>query len=272
MAKKKSAKKSSAKFNDRICNLIPSRETETDWQMSDALAGGMLAAPAALPASVDLRQTWWKIGDQSVTGSCVGWATADGVMRYMLVKAGRLTQASLLSPRYVWMASKETDNFVTRPETFIEGAGTSLKAAADIARKYGVVTEDLLPFKTTSLMFTGNPNTFYATAATRKAASYVNLGKDPNQWKTWLATTGPILAGLSVDKTWDNAANTSGNLDVFQPATARGGHAICIVGYTSDRFIIRNSWGTTWGKDGFGFASHAYISAGFFAESYGFTL
>ena len=240
--------------------------------MSDALGVGMLAAPAALPASVDLRQVWWKIGDQSVTGSCVGWATADGVLRQMLVKAGRLPQTKLLSPRFVWMASKETDQFVTRPETFIETAGTSLKAAADIVRKFGVVTADLLPFTTSDLMYTGDPNTFYAAASTRKIANYVNLGKNLNQWKTWLATTGPILAGLSVDKTWDNAAATSGKLDVFQPATARGGHAISIVGYTSDRFIIRNSWGTAWGKDGFGFASHAYINAGFFSESYGFTL
>ncbi len=271
MAKKKSSK-SSSKFHDRICNLIPSRDTENDWQMSDALAGGMLAAPAALPPSVDLRKTWWNVGDQGNTGSCVGWATADGVMRNMLVTADRLPQTSELSPRFVWMASKETDQFVSRPETFIEASGTSLKAAADIVRKYGVVTTDLLPFKTTSLMYTGDPNTFYASAATRKAASYVNLGKDLNQWKTWLSTKGPILAGLSVDRTWYDAATTSGNLDVFQPATARGGHAICVVGYTATRFIIRNSWGTTWGKSGFGFASYAYITDGFFSESYGFML
>ena len=271
MAKKKTSR-TSAKFHDRICNLIPSRDTQHDWQLSHALGAGMLAAPAALPASVDLRQAWWKIGDQGNTGSCVGWGTADGVMRYMLVKAGRLPQSKSLSPRYVWMASKETDQFVTRPETFIEEAGTTLKAAADIVRKYGVVNDDLLPFEINTLMYVGDPDTFYAAAATRKAASYVNLGKNPNQWKTWLATTGPILAGLSVDATWDNAATTNGNLDIFQPTTVRGGHAICVVGYTADRFIIRNSWGLTWGKQGFGFASQSYINDGFFSESYGFTL
>ena len=48
------------------------------------------------------------------------------------VKAGRLSQTTPLSPRFVWMASKETDPFITRPTTFIETEGTSVKAALDI--------------------------------------------------------------------------------------------------------------------------------------------
>lgn len=171
MAKKRT-KKQNASFADRICNIIPSRDVQRDWRFEDALTAGALGAPAALPPKVDLRAEWWKINDQENTGSCVGWATADGVMRYMLVKANRLQKHELLSPRFNWMASKETDEFTTRPETFI----------------------------------------------------------------------------------------------------VRGGYAVCVVGYTSDRFIVRNSWGTGWGDKGFGFASHNYINAAFFAESYGVTL
>jgi len=93
-----------------------------------------------------------------------------------------------------------------------------------------------------------------------------------NHWKTWLAGGGPILAGLNVDDTWMNAADTAGMLDKYQPETADGGHAVCIVGYTKDHFIIRNSWGPTWGDKGFGYASAAYIGSAFFNESYGVTL
>ena len=257
----------------RICNLVPSRNTENDWTIETALAAGAIASPAALPASVDLRAAWWNIGDQEATGSCVGWGSTDGVARYHMVKAGKLDQKARLSPRFTWMASKETDQFVTRPETMIEEAGTSLKAAVDILRKYGAVPEMMLPFHITTYMYPGNENTFYATAATRKIASYVNLFRNTANWRTWLATHGPILVGLNVDRTWDQATTTQGKLDTFQPATVRGGHAVCAVGYRTDgRIILRNSWGTSWGDKGFAYASEAYINAAFFNESYGVTI
>lgn len=258
---------------ERVCNLVPSLKTETDWQLHTALEAGALAAPAALPASVDLRAAWWAIGDQENTGSCVGWASTDSVARYMFVKAGRLAQNAKLSPRFTWMACKETDTFVARPETMIEGAGTSLKAAVDILRKFGAVPDTALPFHITTAMYTGDENTFYATAATRKIAAYFNLLRNPTSWRSWLAAHGPILVGLNVDRTWDMAASTGGKLDTFQPNTVRGGHAVALVGYRTDgRFIVRNSWGTGWGDHGFGYASEAYINGAFYNESYGVTL
>jgi len=257
----------------RICNLVPSFNTERDWRFEHATGSGALEAVTALPSSVDLRAAWWKIGDQENTGSCVGWASTDGVMRYHMVKAGRLGQAETLSPRFTWMASKETDEFTNRPETFIEGAGTSLKAAMDILRKYGAVPEALLRFHIETAMFVGNESVFFATAAGRRVAAYFNLGKDLNQWRTWLASHGPVMVGLQVDATWDNAKATNGNLDNFKSNTVRGGHAVCLVGYTQqNRFILRNSWGTGWGDNGFAYASEAYIQAGFFNESYGVTV
>src|SRR5439155_20813206 len=100
-----------------------------------------------------------------------------------------------LSPRFVWMGSKETDQYVTRPETFVEGAETSLKAAVDIVRKYGAVEMALLPFHIATKMYVGNENAFFTAAAQRKIASYFDLHRDLSQWKSWLASNGPILAG-----------------------------------------------------------------------------
>jgi hypothetical protein len=259
---------------NRICNVILSRNTERDWNIENAVQARAIAAPAAaLPLAVDLRAPWWKIGNQESTGSCVGWASTDGVVRYHMVKAGKLTQAGMLSPRCTWMASKETDEFTNRPETFIEGAGTSLKAAMEFLRKYGAVPEALLPFHISTAMYLGDENTFFATAASRRIASYFNLSRNFASWRTWLATHGPIMAALNVDATWDNAKATQGKLDTFKPNTVRGGHAVCIVGYTADkRFIVRNSWGTGWGDNGFAYASEAYINAAFFNESYGATI
>lgn len=252
-----------------ILNCLPSRDSERDWSFNDAGNAGLLAS-SAIPASKDLREAWWKIGNQGSTGSCVGWATADSVLRWHFVKANRLSQTELLSIRYIWMASKETDIFGSRPTSFIESDGTSLKAAVDIARTFGTVLDSTLPFNTGEL-YKDSANSFYALAAQRRIASYFNLGLDLTNWRNWIANNGPIITRLDIDAIWDKAAANKGKMDTYQPATKRGGHAVALVGYTSDCFIVRNSWGTTWGDKGFGYASNAY-AAGAFTEAYGVTL
>jgi hypothetical protein len=262
-----------AKRVKRVLNCIPSREPERDWRFEHAEQAGLLAAaPAAIPAKKDLREPWWKIGDQGSTGSCVGWAAAEGVLRWHLVKGGRLPKDERLSPRFVWMASKETDESISEPTTFIEEAGTSLKSALDVARKYGVVSNKVLPFASGKL-FAGQEGAFYALAAELKISSYFNLSFGArhtlDDWRSWIATKGPILTRLDVDRTWDEAKQNRGNLDTYRPQTTRGGHAVALVGYTPDRFIVRNSWGTTlWGDKGFGYASPAYAQEAF-TEAYG---
>jgi len=251
----------------RILNCVPSRDTENDWVFDDAVIAGLWAPPPAIPEAKDLREPWWTVHNQGSTGSCVGWATADAVLRWHFVKAGRLGTEELLSPRFIWMASKETDRFDRRPTTFIETSGTSIKAALDIVRRFGAVKDSVLPFGSGQL-YPGNSNSFYALAAQFKIAGYFNLGTDLDRWRQWLALNGPLASRLNVDATWFAATSTHGNLDTYQADTARGGHAIAVVGYTPDRFIIRNSWGVRWGDEGFAYASEAYARAAL-TEAYG---
>jgi C1A family cysteine protease len=255
----------------RIKNLVPSKDTGKDWTIGTALGAGALRAVRP-PQQVDLRAAWWGVGNQGDTGSCVGWATADGVMRYLLVMAGRLKRTERLSVRHVWMASKETDEFRSRPETFIEESGTSLKTAADVLRKHGVALDRDLPFAIRQTMFLGTIEEFYAGCATRKIASYFNARKNLDEWKKALAAGTPILTGLMVDGSFE-ALGKKGTLDRVRGTGAEGGHAVCVVGYRSDgRFIIRNSWGSDWGDGGFAYASPSYIRTCFFDESYVLTL
>jgi Papain family cysteine protease len=251
----------------RILNVVPSEGTEEDWGFEHAEEADVVRAGPQVPASKDLRAAWWSIGDQGGTGSCVGWATADSVARWHLVKANRITRTDVLSPRFVWMAAKETDQFNTRPTTFVETEGTSLKSALDVARKYGLLNDRLLPFASGKL-YSGTAKTLYAVAARLKILAYFNLGTNLSNWRTWLATKGPILTRLDVDKTWQNATATKGELEEYHENSTIGGHAVALVGYGPGRFIVRNSWGTGWGDKGFGYASLTYAQAAF-TEAYG---
>jgi hypothetical protein len=254
----------------RILNCLPSVATENDWTVRSAVNSGLLAAVDAIPGTVDRRDdTWWRIGDQGSTGSCVGWALADSVLRWHFTESGRVQRDELLSPRFLWMGAKETDEFTSEPSTFIERAGTSLKAALQVARQYGAVRDSTLPFGSGTL-FDGDVNSFYATASQLKITAYFNLGRGASDWRQWLASNGPILTRLSVDRTWDQASQTRGKLDTYLPETARGGHAVALVGYTPDRFIVRNSWGTNWGDRGYAYVTPSYAVTAF-TEAYGVT-
>lgn len=256
-------------MTQHVLNCLPSRNTERDWTFSDARQAGLLALDV-IPASVDLREDWWAIGNQGNTGACVGWAVADSALRWLFVKANRLDKAELLSVRYVWMAAKETDDLSSRPTTFIETGTTSVKAAMDVVRDYGIVLDTLLPFANGQL-YTGAMHVFYAHAASLRIASYFNLGRDLQDWRSWIVNRGPIITRLDIDQTWIDANKDNANLNVYQPDPAGQGHAVALVGYTEDYFIVRNSWGTDWGDGGYAYASNAYAAAAF-TEAYGVTV
>ena len=76
---------------------------------------------------------------------------------------------------------------------------------------------------------------------------------------------------LVVDDTWKRATQTNGRLEKYSAATKYGGHAVCLVGYTNKHFIVRNSWGTGWGDQGFAYARNEYAAQAF-KEAYGAVL
>lgn len=271
MANKKSTSDKTKKFSTKefILNCSPSITPEDDWTFEDAVEAGVVDIAARIPARKDLRASWWKIDNQDGTGACVGYATAYGVLRWHYVTKGLLKKSERPSARFIWMANKETDLITSYPTTFIETTGTQTKLALNVARKYGCVRDKDLSM--TGKLSMLSSAAFYAKAAPFRISSFHTLGRDLAQWRAWLANQGPILTRLGVDRTWDRATATGGHLANYLPNTVRGGHAVCLVGYTGKHFIVRNSWGTGWGDGGFAYASNAYTRAAF-TEAYGAVL
>lgn len=261
----------------RVLNCDPSLNQDNDWTIEDAVQAGAIAVPnssdaagdAATPANVDYRRNWWRIGNQGDTGSCVGWAT-EAMLRWHLVAQGvrpRVNATRQLSPRHIWMASKETDQYTTHATTFVEKEGTSLKSALDVVRKRGSVPESDIPFWN-GRNWTGSLGSFLVKAAQNRLGFYINLGPfNMANWLWWIRTYGPILTRLDVDDSFLNVGG-NGNIDL-RSTTTHDGHAVCIVGYRDGRFILRNSWGTGWGDSGFAYVNAATYAPAAFTESYG---
>ncbi len=248
-----------ARLRGRILNCDESVKREDDWGVAHAKGAGLLGARARVPGRRDLRADWWTVGDQGTTGSCVGWAVADGLIRWHLVQAGRLARNQRLSVRFAWMAAKETDEWSSSPTTFIEQEGTSLKAALDVARRHGAVTDRVIPFRSGRL-FQGDPLTFRALASKMKIRNYFGLHTPGEEWRWWLAVNGPIVARLEVDDAFSEATRTSSELRHHGAGTGYGAHAVTIVGYRPDGFLVRNSWGRAWGSRGFAWMTDEYAA------------
>lgn len=260
-------------FDKFILNCTESKGTETDWRFEDAVLVKSLISTQgkpknfSIPKQRDLRKPWWGVRNQGKTGACVGFATADGILRWHYVKKKIIGTSDLPSPRFIWMANKETDNITRYPTTFLELAGTSTKLALSIAQKFGCVLEPMLPMN--GQLSPLPPNVFFAIASQYRINSYYNLGTDLSHWQEWIVVNGPILTRLDVDETWMNATATKGKLEKYiKPGTPYGGHAVCLVGYNQKHFIVRNSWGTDWGDRGFAYASYKYAQTAF-TEAYG---
>lgn len=268
-------RKSGPRYRRFILNCVPSSLTDADWTYGDAVGAAFVDDKASLPDKVDLREPWWPVRNQGNTGACVGFATADGVLRWHYVKEKLIDKDQLVSPRFIWMANKETDNFTAYPTSFLDSAGTSTKLGLKVARKYGCVPEDMLPMK--GALSRLAPHTFFSISSQYRINAFYNLKPansdrlDLDTLKSWLSAQGPVLTRLDVDKAFHRATSTSGVLDRYDRAKARGGHAVCFVGYTKDHFIIRNSWGDKWGDNGFAYASYGYVLDAF-TEAYGAVL
>lgn len=65
------------------------------------------------------------------------------------------------------------------------------------------------------------------------------------QLKQAIITNGPCVGGLMVYNFTPEFWRKRGGDQIL------GGHAIAIVGWTEKGFIIRNSWGTSWGQKGY---------------------
>jgi hypothetical protein len=257
-----------SKSKDFILNCVPSLNIDGDWTVEDALMSGVLDKQGTQPNAVDLRTKWWPADNQGRTGACVGFATAYGVLRWHYVRKGVLRKSQKPSARFIWMANKETDDITHYPTTFLDSCGTQTKVALRVAQRYGCVLDSILPMK--GQRCTLGQGSFYAMAARLRITGYHNLGRDLNDWRLWLAQSGPILTRLNVDAHWNHVA-ADGKLDAYDATQVSGGHAVCLVGYTPEHFIVRNSWGESWGDHGFAYASNSYVQQAF-TEAYGVTV
>lgn len=195
MSSRKKNQTQSEEHAKRILNDISLKYTEVDWAIENAADTDILKAYPVIPTTKDSRKPRRRIGNQGTTGACACWVTADLLLRSYLIKANKFLKDLLLFPQFIWVAAKETDEFIFHPTTFIV---FGFKLTLDAEHNYRVVTDDTLPFLSVKL-YSQETKTFCALEPIYEIVNYINLDGNLEEWRVLLAIvrmTSSSISGL----------------------------------------------------------------------------
>lgn len=217
-------------------------------------------APKALPTSYDLRRQGRvsPVKDQGPAGTC--WAFASyGSMESCLLpgESWNFSENNMKN-----LLSEDCPQGFDRPP---DGGGNELMAAAYLARWSGPVTEAQDPYDPHNggLCTELDPQkhlTRVVFVPDRQGST------DNDNLKTAIMNYGAVFTSLY----YDDSAYQETNSAYYYNGRAQANHAICLVGwndlYSKSNFksrpsgdgayIAQNSWGTSWGDQGFFYISY----------------
>ncbi|KAA2252693.1 C1 family peptidase [Solihabitans fulvus] len=232
----------------------------------DHLYSAPRIALVSLPPSVDLRSGQAAVYDQGQIGSC----TANAI--------GAAVEYDLMKQSQDFMPSRL---FIYYNERAMEGniasdSGAQIRDGVKSVAQLGVCPETEWPYDATPAQPDGTfpPSSkakdkptqqCYADALKAKVTSYQRVAQTLDECRGCLAAGYPFVFGFTVYSSFESAeVAKTGVVPMPNAQTEQvlGGHAVLAVGYddATQRFTVRNSWGTGWGQAGYFTMPYAYLT------------
>ncbi|HTI35986.1 MAG TPA: C1 family peptidase [Vicinamibacterales bacterium] len=216
----------------------------------------LFTAPAhlVLPPRVDLRSGCPPVYDQGELGSCTAHAIAGAVE--FVMRRQQVPDAFTPSRLFIYYNERVIEGTVD------EDAGAMLRDGIKSVARQGAPHERLWPYDIAR--FRVRPTSpAYRDGLSHQALLYRRIAQTLDQLKGCLASGFPFVFGFAVYESFESKDVTrSGEVPLPGPGEALlGGHAVLAVGYDDGRstFLIRNSWGETWGERGYGTMPYVYL-------------
>jgi len=236
----------------------PARKLRYGWvpdlpDQRDYMYVATFHVPAQLPSAVDLRAQCPPVEDQGNLGSCTANALA-GALEFLELKDKKPPVD--FSRLFIYYNERALER------TIKSDSGAQLRDGIKTLAKQGVCSEKKWPYVVSKFDVKPTPSC-YKDAADHQITSYHRIAS-LDEMRACLADGYPFVLGFTVYESFESqqAAHT-GVLNMPQPGEkAVGGHAVTAVGYNDSekRFTIRNSWGTSWGLQGYFTMPYDYIS------------
>jgi C1A family cysteine protease len=238
---------SSAEQHQRLGLIVTPEEMASlvaETARMAAQEGLTVGAAVAAPAAVDWRSGGYvtSIKNQGSCGSCVSFCSCSVIESAVRIKLQNPTFAIDLSEAFMQFCGGGSCN------------GWGLTSGLSFAQSTGVTDEACMPYQAQNMDCAASRCSDWQSRLT-KISSFTGYSTTAAR-KDAIANIGPVLAGMEV---WsDFFAYRGGAPYVKSSAATRlsppGYHCISVVGYDDSQqcWIIKNSWGTTWGESGFG--------------------
>ncbi len=206
-----------------------------------------------LPAKINLKDHCPAVYDQGDLGSCT--ANAIGAaFQFGLIK--QKSKDFIPSRLFIYYNERVMEHSVN------SDSGAMIRDGIKSVNKQGVCPEVMWPYNINQFA-TEPAEHCYADALKHQVLSYHRVPRTLSQMKGCLAKGFPFVFGFSVYESFESeVVAKSGKLDMPKKKEKEvGGHAVLAVGYDekSKRFIVRNSWGKSWGKEGYFTMPYDYL-------------
>ena len=204
---------------------------------------------------IDLRDECPTIYDQGHLGSCTANALAFCYQYDELhQKERREFNPSRL---FIYYNERNMEGHV------LEDSGAEIHDGVQVLNTLGVCNETEWVYDISK--FTIKPDeSCYTNALLHKTSAYRPIQQDLSQLRLALIAGFPIVFGFSVYESFESPdVAKTGNMPIPQPTEkCLGGHAVAAVGFDDTRqvFIVRNSWGASWGDKGYFYMPYAFIT------------
>jgi C1A family cysteine protease len=245
---KKSPRRTNAAMTKRRFGWLPDLP---DYR--DRLYAAIAKPPAQLPPSVDLRKALSPVEDQGAMNSCTANAIV-GVLEFLEKKDKKPFVD--LSRLFVYYNERVIEHSVSADQ------GAFIRDGIKSTVKQGVCAESKWPYSKSKL-YSRPPVACYREAADHQVTSYHRISS-LTEMRQCLAEGYPFVFGFTVYTAFmSDEVKKSGILNMPQPGEkVEGGHAVVAVGYddAQKRFLVRNSWGSGWGMNGFYTMPYDYLS------------
>jgi C1A family cysteine protease len=210
--------------------------------------------------SVDLRPYMTQVENQGKVGSCTANAAA-GAYEY-LVKRHLGYDAFEASRLFIYYNARYLDNQATGTKK-IEDTGSSIGAAIESLKKWGACPESLWIYEP-NLANTQPPAVAYNKGGSFLIDSFCHLPISLQTWKNALIEGHPIVFGTRL---FDSFTQQRVKGLIPMPTekdisrSEHGLHAMLCVGFSDAQqvFIVRNSWGETFGDKGYCYMPYDYL-------------